>query len=307
MLPDKRQNCLFSATMLPEIERLVKNYIGEAERVQIGKLSRAAGTITHRFEQVAASSKERTLEKMLRGIDGRVLVFVKRKTRAEALGRDLKRAGFPADSIHGDKSAESRHVVLKAFERGKVQFMVATDVAARGIDVSDIRLVVNYDMPMALEDYIHRAGRTGRAGGKGEALSLVTRLDKKLMDQIVDHLKRSSEEPADVIVDGKRVSGGGRRGKRRDEDARDDDRRDEPREERGRRNGRRRTRERDDEEVRSDERGSERRGGSKPKSRRGREDREKRPESAGVDVAKKNVRLRRKVRSGSDDVSDVSW
>ena len=92
--------------------------------------------------------------------------------------------------------------MLRAFERGKIQHLVATDVAARGIDVSDIGLVVNYDMPMALEDYIHRVGRTGRAGDKGEALSLITRLDAKLMRQIITHLQNNNEEAPRIVVNG---------------------------------------------------------------------------------------------------------
>ena len=299
VLPDERQNCLFSATMPPEIERLVKNYIGPAERVQIGKLSRAAGTITHRFEQVQASHKERTLEKMLRGTDGRVLIFVKRKTSAEKLGRDLKRAGFPADSIHGDKSAESRHVVLKAFERGKVQFMVATDVAARGIDVSDIRLVVNFDMPMALEDYIHRSGRTGRAGGVGEALSLITRLDKRLMTQILEHLKNSSDEAAHVIVDGKRISGG-KSERRSDRNGRAEERDASS----GRRGEKRRSgRDRDRDGERDRDRGRDRDRDRRDAAKNGATKREPRR----ADVAKQNVRVRRRAKAGRDDASDVSW
>ena len=176
-LPSERQNCMYSATMPAEVDRLVLDYFGEAELVQVGNRSQAPSTITHRFESTHASDKLELLKRLLRKRSGRVLIFVKTKVRAEELGRKLKATGLPADSIHGDKSAESRHVVLQAFSRGKTRFMVATDVAARGIDVTDIELVVNCDMPKVLEDYVHRVGRTGRAGSEGEALSLVTRLD----------------------------------------------------------------------------------------------------------------------------------
>src|SRR5690606_6298287 len=118
---------------------------GPFERVQVGERSQAATTITHRFETLQPSEKERWLERLLRDREGTVLVFVKTKKRAEELGRVLQRARLPAESIHGDKSAESRHVVLKGFSGGKTRFMVATDVAARGIDVSNIGLVVNFD------------------------------------------------------------------------------------------------------------------------------------------------------------------
>ncbi len=301
-LPKERQTNLFSATMPPEIEKLVRDYVGDAERVQIGKRSQAALTITHRFEEVRADEKERVLEKILHKRRGRVLVFVKRKTGAEKLGRILKRAGLPADSIHGDKSAESRHVVLKAFERGKVMHMVATDVAARGIDVSNIETVVNFDMPMALEDYIHRVGRTGRAGDEGEAISLVTRLDKRLMKQIVDHLSKTSEASARIVIDGREVSApkgkkktsrGDRDGEsRRDRDGRDD------RRDRSRREGRA---ERDDRPARNG-RGRER---DRDRDRRSEPPRDRAPKKPVA--SQKNVRLSKSTSAQADDGLDVIW
>ena len=204
-LPQERQNLMFSATMPGEVEGLVRDYFGMSERVQVGQRSEAASTITHRFETMSATEKEPWLERLLRKRDGTVLVFVKTKKRAEELGRKLKRVGLPADSIHGDKSAESRHVVLQAFSRGKTRIMVATDVAARGIDVSSIGLVVNFDMPRALEDYIHRVGRTGRAGTEGEAISLITRLDAGIQREILGHMQKTSSGKARVVVDGKTV------------------------------------------------------------------------------------------------------
>ncbi len=204
-LPQDRQNWLFSATMPPEIEKLVKESFGETKRVQVGQRSQAAVTILHRFERVSPTAKDRQLENLLRSQDGTVLVFVNKKRRAEDLGRKLQRAGLPADSIHGDKSAESRHVVLQAFSRGKTRIMVATDVAGRGIDVSDIGLVVNYDLPLQTEDYIHRVGRTGRAGREGEAVSYVTRAEEGQMNHVLRHLEKSSEGRARALVDGEMV------------------------------------------------------------------------------------------------------
>ncbi len=208
-LPSKRQNFLLSATMPKEIESLVSNNFGETEQIQVGSRSQAAETITHRFENILAPKKEPMLESMLKKREGSVLIFVKTKLRAEQLGRQLKRAGLPADSIHGDKGAEQRHVVLQAFSRGKTRFLVATDVAARGIDVSDIGLVVNFDMPRAMEDYIHRVGRTGRAGNEGEALTLVTRMDKGIFNQILTHMQKSAEGEGQgrIVVDGKQIAG----------------------------------------------------------------------------------------------------
>lgn len=188
-LPQERQNLMFSATMPKEVESLVHDFLPHAERVQIGSRSQAAKTIQHRFVAVSVADKGALLERMLREERGKVLVFVNKKIGCEKLGNSLKRCGLPADAIHGDKGAEQRHLVLQAFSRGKTRFLVATDVAARGIDVDDIDLVVNHDFPLALEDYIHRAGRTGRAGRKGRAVSLVAPSERRLFDAVHRHLK----------------------------------------------------------------------------------------------------------------------
>ncbi len=204
-LPQERQNLLFSATMPKEVEGLVHDFLPHAERVQIGTRSQSAKTIQHRFAAVNVTEKPRILERLLENESGKVLVFVNKKIGCERLGNTLKRDGMPADAIHGDKGAEQRHVVLQAFTRGKVRFLVATDVAARGIDVDDIDLVVNYDFPLGLEDYIHRTGRTGRAGRSGRAVSLVAPSEKRLFLAVHRHLK--GEAPVD---DGGGESRGGR-------------------------------------------------------------------------------------------------
>ncbi len=194
-LPQERQNLLFSATMPKEVESLVQDFLPGAERVQIGTRSQSAKTIDHRFAAVAAADKPAALERLLAREPGRVLIFVNKKIGCERLGNTLKRAGLPADAIHGDKGAEARYSCLQAFSRGKVRYLVATDVAARGIDVDDIELVVNYDFPLGLEDYIHRAGRTGRAGRSGRALSLVAPMERRLYEVVAAHLQ-GKELPA---------------------------------------------------------------------------------------------------------------
>ena len=188
-LPQQRQNLLFSATMPQEVEGLVKDFLPHAERVQIGSRNHAPKTISHRFVGVNAHDKQHALERLLQREHGRVLIFVNKKIGCERLGSALKRAGLPADAIHGDKSAEARHACLQAFSRGKTRFLVATDVAARGIDVDDIELVVNYEFPLQLEDYVHRTGRTGRAGKSGRALSLVAPMERRLHAVVVAHLQ----------------------------------------------------------------------------------------------------------------------
>jgi ATP-dependent RNA helicase RhlE len=187
-MPDDRQNLLFSATLPKEVESLVNDFLPGAERVQIGTRSQSAKTISHRFAAVNVADKPSSLERLLRRETGKVLVFCNKKIGCEKLGNMLKRSGLPADSIHGDKSAEARHMCLGAFSRGKTRFLIATDVAGRGIDVDDVELVVNYDFPLALEDYIHRSGRTGRAGKSGRAVSFVAPSEKRLYEAVKAHL-----------------------------------------------------------------------------------------------------------------------
>jgi ATP-dependent RNA helicase RhlE len=189
--PQERQNMMFSATLPAEIEALCRDFLPQAERVQVGQRSQAASTISHNFTH-AQGDKTRHLEHLLRHERGRVLIFVNTKQRAQLLGNRLKRDGLPADCIHGDRDAATRYATLQAFERGRVRFLVATDVAARGIDVDDIELVLNYDLPKAVEDYVHRVGRTGRAGSKGRALSLVGPHDRGIHERIVKHLQRTN-------------------------------------------------------------------------------------------------------------------
>ena len=191
--PQERTTWLFSATMPPEVDHLCKSFMPDTERIQVGRRSQSPKTITHRFVGVKAADKERYLVELLRRETGRVLVFAKTKIKTDQLGRKLGRAGLPADSIHGDKGAEARHMVLRAFDRGKTRILVATDVAARGIDVDDIELVINFDMPNEVEDYVHRSGRTGRAGAQGRAVSLVGPAERGIHRAIVQHLNRSSK------------------------------------------------------------------------------------------------------------------
>ena len=208
-LPQERQNLMFSATMPAEVEALVNDFLPHAERVQIGTRSQSAATIKHRFVGVPVHDKQHLLERLLRHERGKVLIFVNKKIGCERLGNALKRANLPADAIHGDKGAEQRHVVLQSFTRGKIRCLVATDVAARGIDVDDIDLVVNYDFPLAVEDYVHRTGRTGRAGRAGRAVSLVAPSEKRLYEAVKRHLNGHAQRD-----DGGDGDGGGGAGRR---------------------------------------------------------------------------------------------
>jgi ATP-dependent RNA helicase RhlE len=196
-MPRERQNLMFSATMPPEIEQLVRDFMPEAERVMVGNRSAAASTISHRFVAMPASAKEQALIDVLRGERGKALIFVNKKIGCDKLGNFLKRAGLPADALHGDKSVESRYVVLQSFARGRTRFLVATDVAARGLDIDDIDVVVNFDVPLTVEDYVHRSGRTARAGKKGRALTLVGKAEMGRHRAIVAHLKKTGSNGSD--------------------------------------------------------------------------------------------------------------
>jgi ATP-dependent RNA helicase RhlE len=214
-LPQERQNLLFSATMPADVEHLVKDFLPHAERIQVGSRSQAPSTITHRFLAVPATEKQRVLERILKREHGKVLIFVNKKLGCERLGNLLKRDGLPADAIHGDKGAEARHVCLQSFSRGKVRFLVATDVAARGIDVDDIELVINYDFPLAMEDYVHRTGRTGRAGKAGRALSLVSPGEHRGYAVVAAHLRGEPITDAGAFRSRSARPGGGKGGARK--------------------------------------------------------------------------------------------
>jgi ATP-dependent RNA helicase RhlE len=217
--PAERQTLLFSATMPPDVAKLVKEFIPEHKTVQVGRRSHAPRQIQHKFEEVRGSDKTRTLIQLLKDHDGHVLVFVKTKLSAQRLGSELKRCGLSADSLHGDKSAEARYSILQAFDRGRIRNLVATDVAARGIDVDDITMVVNYDLPRAVEDYVHRVGRTGRVGRKGIAVSFWTGSDRGIYNAIqkslsatTDHEAAEASKDADAATEaryGKPRGGGG--------------------------------------------------------------------------------------------------
>ena len=175
-LPKERQTLLFSATIPPEIHSLSKEVLRDPERIKVGHAKRAAVPvgITHAAYPVAAHRKSALLLVLLRkGAMGSVLIFTRTKHRADRLARTLAREGFEAGVLHGDRSQGQRERALTAFRSGKVRVLVATDLAARGLDVEGVTHVVNFDFPKMPADYIHRVGRTARADAKGDAFALV--------------------------------------------------------------------------------------------------------------------------------------
>jgi ATP-dependent RNA helicase RhlE len=174
-LPDTaaRQTLLFSATMPAEVMKLADEVLCDAKYVQIGTHGGPARSITHTVENVAAAHKTEWLAKFLRRTDGPVLVFVRTKSGAERLARKLAGFGLKAAALHADRTQAQRTQAVEGFRSGRFRVLVATDVAARGLDIDGITHVVNYEVPSNRETYVHRVGRTGRADATGTALTLV--------------------------------------------------------------------------------------------------------------------------------------
>ena len=174
-LPDSaaRQTLLFSATMPEEVMRLADEVVRDAKYVQIGSAGGPAKSITHTVETVPAAEKTEWLAKFLRRTDGPVLVFMRTKSGAERLARKLASLGLKAASLHADRTQQQRSQAVEGFRSGTYRVLVATDVAARGLDIDGITHVVNYEVPVNREMYVHRVGRTGRAEATGTALTLV--------------------------------------------------------------------------------------------------------------------------------------
>ena len=174
-LPDAaaRQTLLFSATMPEEVMKLASEVVCDAKYVQVGTAGGPAKSITHTIENVAASQKTEWLARFLRRTDGPVLVFVRTKSGAERLGRRLSSMGIKAAALHADRTQAQRTQAVEGFRSGRFKVLVATDVAARGLDIDGITHVVNYEVPSNRETYVHRVGRTGRADATGTALTLV--------------------------------------------------------------------------------------------------------------------------------------
>ena len=170
---DKRQTLLFSATMPDDVMRMLDEIVLEPKYVQIGSAGGPARSITHEIENVPAGQKTEWLAKFLRRTQGPILVFMHRKSGAERLARQLQGFGIRAAALHADRTQQQRTAAVEGFRGGQYHVLVATDVAARGLDIDGITHVVNYEVPSSRETYVHRVGRTGRAAATGTALTLV--------------------------------------------------------------------------------------------------------------------------------------
>ncbi len=198
-LPEQRQTLLFSATMPPEVEKLALDLLTEPENVKVDPVTSTVEAIDQSLYYVDKGNKKHLLAHLIRTENPEsTLVFSRTRYGVDRIVRDLKRAGIEAAGIHGDKSQNARQTALNRFKSGECKVLVATDIAARGIDVAGLSLVINYDQPMEPEAYIHRIGRTGRAGRDGKAISFCCIDEVKQLNQVEKLIgKRLREEQSD--------------------------------------------------------------------------------------------------------------
>ena len=215
-LPKQRITLLFSATFSPEIKRLASSYLQDPVTIEVARSNATASTVEQHFYSVSADDKRRALHQILktRGMK-QAFVFVNSKLGCARLARSLEKEGLKTTALHGDKSQDERLKALEAFKSGEVDLLVCTDVAARGLDIKDVPAVFNFDVPFNAEDYVHRIGRTGRAGASGLAVSFVASSDQRLVADIEKLIKTKIElepmvfdedqAPTGRINDGRRM------------------------------------------------------------------------------------------------------
>ncbi len=217
-LPKTRTTLLFSATFSPEIKRLAGSYLQNPITIEVARPNETASTVEQRFYSVSDDDKRRAVRQVLkdRGVT-QAFVFTNSKLGCARLARSLERDGLKTAALHGDKSQDERLKALEAFKSGEVSLLVCTDVAARGLDIKDVPAVFNFDVPFNAEDYVHRIGRTGRAGASGLAVTLVTSHDAKLVGDIekltkkkinLEPMELDDERPRGRFNDGRRAWGG---------------------------------------------------------------------------------------------------
>jgi superfamily II DNA/RNA helicase len=230
LLPPRRQTLFFSATMPPEITRLVDQFLKDPVRIEVARPATTAKTITQAFAFCPSyedRDKRAVLRDLLKQLEVRnAIIFCNRKRDVAILLKSLLKHGFNAGAIHGDLDQSTRMATLDAFREGRITLLAASDVAARGLDIPDVSHVFNYDVPWQADDYVHRIGRTGRAGKQGNSVTIVTPDDIKAMSAIG---KLIDEEPkwigeapdAETMADGMKRRGRGRRGASSDRGGRD--------------------------------------------------------------------------------------
>ncbi|KDD72261.1 DEAD/DEAH box helicase, partial [Helicosporidium sp. ATCC 50920] len=193
--PGERQTLLFSATFPKEIQRLASDFLHRYIFLAVGRVGSSTELIVQHVEYVSGPDKRQMVLDLLQSLEtGLTLVFVETKKGADALEEFLHRNGLPATSIHGDRSQSEREAALRSFRSGRTPVLVATDVAARGLDIPHVTHVINFDLPADIDDYVHRIGRTGRAGKKGLATAFFCDKDASLAPKLVELLGETNQE-----------------------------------------------------------------------------------------------------------------
>lgn len=203
MLPNRRQNLLFSATFSEEIKRLANQFMRSPVMIEVARRNAPADLVTHQVYEIPVERKYPLLKHLVSSRDmQQVLVFARKKIDTDRLARKLLRDGLTAAAIHSDRSQLERTQALEDFKQGKSRILVATEVAARGLDIDQLPFVINYELPHTPEDYVHRIGRTGRAGCPGEAISLVSPDENGFLTDIEKLLKRKIDRlPVPTLPD----------------------------------------------------------------------------------------------------------
>jgi superfamily II DNA/RNA helicase len=217
LLPPARQTLFFSATMPPEIQRLVDTFLRDPARIEVARPATTANTITQLFRYCPSSEdwqKREVLRELIRAENVKnAIIFCNRKRDVAILLKSLQKHGFNAGALHGDMDQMSRMATLDAFREGRIQFLAASDVAARGLDIPDVSHIFNFDVPWQSDDYVHRIGRTGRAGKEGRSLTIVTPDDIRQLKDIEKMLgaavawSGAPPSPEDLASGGKRRRG----------------------------------------------------------------------------------------------------
>ncbi|MCA8961513.1 MAG: DEAD/DEAH box helicase [Planctomycetes bacterium] len=195
MIPEERQTMLFSATIPPDLDRLARRFMRSPKTVATTRGTATVPKILQFFLRIHPYDKEQYLFQLLDESEGETcIVFCNTRRKVKELDRLLWGRGYPAGALHGDQDQDTRFKILDAFKSGEINTLVATDVAARGLDIDGVTRVVNFDVPIELDTYVHRIGRTGRAGEEGEAILLVTRADERSFDAIARDPKIAIDE-----------------------------------------------------------------------------------------------------------------
>ena len=192
LLPKERQSLMFSATFSPEIKKLANSFLNNPVTIEVARSNATADKVTQVLYKVDEEAKRDAVAHIIRERSlKQVIVFSNTKIGASRLSRHLEKEGIKAAAIHGDKTQNERMAALDAFKQGGIEVLVATDVAARGLDIAELPCVINFDLPYNAEDYVHRIGRTGRAGASGDAISLYSDKDTRLLSDIEKLIKHT--------------------------------------------------------------------------------------------------------------------